>query len=318
MLQSHTHTRTYLHARNSRACSLAKPTSLNPPCTSPSVSALCGLGCMQLGYWMELSGKCPTIGCCQLVKFFCYHGCRVSCPNVPECILWCWWNRWHSRCYAEKKSPFWWKSGLHPNHSLRMLVDEPRMAPLYIQHKREDEIYRLWSRWNTCRMKGGLLSRRYTYKGRNRIINLRWKMSIHTRFSAKWSYFSCLYPANTRGMWKIAWNIKLYKKEHSTFSWRKKVEYIPRIGWESKPFQLLAKSLVVSWFSASYILTIWLQIKSVISLQGRTSIISIIKTCTIYVGHICRTGSFLRYDRNCNIKVVVEVYTRNAAEGQNL
>lgn len=66
--------------------SLAKPTSLNPACTSPSVSVLGGLGCRLLCYWTELSGKCPTIGCCQLVKFFCYHGCRVSCPNVSQCI----------------------------------------------------------------------------------------------------------------------------------------------------------------------------------------------------------------------------------------
>lgn len=34
MLQPQSHTHTYT---NSRTCSLAKPTSLNPPCTSPSV-----------------------------------------------------------------------------------------------------------------------------------------------------------------------------------------------------------------------------------------------------------------------------------------
>lgn len=92
---SHTHMHTHARARThahipthcySGTCSLAKPTSLNPACTSPSVSVLCGLGCRLLCYWMELSGKCPTIGCCQLVKFFCYHGCRVSCPNVSQCI----------------------------------------------------------------------------------------------------------------------------------------------------------------------------------------------------------------------------------------
>lgn len=60
--------------------------SLNPARTSPSVSVLGGLGCRLLCYWTEPSGKCPTIGCCQLVKFFCYHGCRVSCPNVSQCI----------------------------------------------------------------------------------------------------------------------------------------------------------------------------------------------------------------------------------------
>ncbi len=91
MLQPHSVTVTHIHTHiptslYSRTCSLAKPTSLNPACTSPSVSVLGGLGCRLLCYWMEQSGKCPTIGCCQLVKFFCYHGCRVSCPNVSQCI----------------------------------------------------------------------------------------------------------------------------------------------------------------------------------------------------------------------------------------
>ncbi len=91
MLQPHSVTLTHAHTHIpthscSRTCSLAKPTSLNPACTSPSVSVLGGLGCRLLCYWTEQSGKCPTIGCCQLVKFFCYHGCRVSCPNVSQCI----------------------------------------------------------------------------------------------------------------------------------------------------------------------------------------------------------------------------------------
>lgn len=83
---THTHTRIPTHSY-SCTCSLTKPTSLNRHCTSPSVLVLGGLGCRLLCYWTELSGKCPTIGCCQLVKFFCYHGCRVSCPNVSQCIL---------------------------------------------------------------------------------------------------------------------------------------------------------------------------------------------------------------------------------------
>lgn len=82
---SHTHIHIPTHSY-ALTCSLAKPTSLNPPHTSPSVSVLGGLGCRLLCYWTELSGKCPTIGCCQLVKFFCYHGCRVSCPNVSQCV----------------------------------------------------------------------------------------------------------------------------------------------------------------------------------------------------------------------------------------
>lgn len=82
-----THTYTHIPTHSySRTCSLAKPTSLNPACTSPSVCVLGGLGCRLLSDWTELSGKCPSIGCCQLVKFFCYHGCRVSCPNVSQCI----------------------------------------------------------------------------------------------------------------------------------------------------------------------------------------------------------------------------------------
>lgn len=81
---------THVYAAVLSRCSLAKPTSLNPARTSPSVTGLRGLGCSLPSHWMRISGKCPTIGCCQLVKFFCYHGCRVSCPNVSECILWCW------------------------------------------------------------------------------------------------------------------------------------------------------------------------------------------------------------------------------------
>lgn len=84
---SHSHIHIHIPAHSlSLTCSLAKPTSPNPPRTSPSVSVLGGLGCRLLCYWTELSGKCPTIGCCQLVKFFCYHGCRVSCPNVSQCV----------------------------------------------------------------------------------------------------------------------------------------------------------------------------------------------------------------------------------------
>lgn len=82
---THASTHTYTHTY-SLTCSVAKPTSLNPRCSSPSVSVPGGLGCSMLSYWTEQRGKCSTIGCCHLVKFFCYHGCRVSCPNLSQCI----------------------------------------------------------------------------------------------------------------------------------------------------------------------------------------------------------------------------------------
>lgn len=144
---THTHTCSHTHTNLhtlTRTCSSAKPTSLNPARTSPSVSVQGGLGCRLLPYWTEPSGKCPSIGCCQLVKSFCYHGCRVSCPNVSQCTEWCWWNCWHPRCYAEKKK----KTSSDGSQGCREAAPKSlstdarkwaHMVTLHLQQQREDE-----------------------------------------------------------------------------------------------------------------------------------------------------------------------------------
>lgn len=150
MLQPHSVTLTHIPTHSySCTCSLAKPTSLDPACTSPSVSVLGGLGCRLLYYWTELSGKYPTIGCCQLVKFFCYHGCRVSCPKVSQCIWWRWWN-----CVMLKKNPpsdgSHGCSGTAPKSLSTDACKRAHMAPLHLQQERGwDRSPGLWSRWNS-------------------------------------------------------------------------------------------------------------------------------------------------------------------------
>lgn len=143
------------------------------------MSVVCGLGCRLLYHWPELSGKYPTIGCCQLVKFFCYHGCRVSCPKVFQYIYWRWWNCWHHWCYAEKKSPSDGSLGCSEAAPKSLSTDACKwahMAPLQLLYERGgDRSTGAWSRWNSTAkhiLHDGCTSELHWLIRKTRFINL--------------------------------------------------------------------------------------------------------------------------------------------------